>query len=189
MTIDFEALDRRTQRMGLGEPMTMKQTLVALRDEAPFRSAWSRALASLPYTAFRWEMPRLSAETLQAPFEAVVVDAPTLERPQDQHAFGQFFEQDDGADVVTTPNLGGDALLVIPRPRTQDPCYCHLASFLRGAPQAQIDALWRDVATATLERVANRTVWLSTAGGGVAWLHVRLDARPKYYAHRPYAQG
>ncbi|MGI9175867.1 MAG: DUF6940 family protein [Rhodothermales bacterium] len=25
-------------------------------------------------------------------------------------------------------------------------------------------------------------MWLSTAGGGVSWLHVRLDSRPKYYA-------
>jgi len=28
--------------------------------------------------------------------------------------------------------------------------------------------------------------WLSTAGGGVAWLHVRLDTRPKYYRYNPY---
>ncbi len=29
-------------------------------------------------------------------------------------------------------------------------------------------------------------VWLSTAGAGVSWLHVRLDDRPKYYGHGPY---
>jgi hypothetical protein len=28
--------------------------------------------------------------------------------------------------------------------------------------------------------------WLSTAGMGVPWLHVRLDDRPKDYGHRPY---
>jgi hypothetical protein len=36
------------------------------------------------------------------------------------------------------------------------------------------------------QRVSAKPVWLSTAGGGVAWLHVRLDDRPKYYAHAPY---
>jgi hypothetical protein len=30
-------------------------------------------------------------------------------------------------------------------------------------------------------------IWLSTAGMGVAWLHIRLDERPKYYSHKPYA--
>ena len=30
--------------------------------------------------------------------------------------------------------------------------------------------------------------WVSTAGGGVAWLHVRLDSAPKYYTHRPYTR-
>jgi hypothetical protein len=38
-------------------------------------------------------------------------------------------------------------------------------------------------------RVSTTPVWLSTAGAGVAWLHVRLDDRPKYYSHRPYTDG
>ncbi len=35
-------------------------------------------------------------------------------------------------------------------------------------------------------RVGDRPTWLSTAGHGVAWLHVRLDTRPKYYRYTPY---
>lgn len=27
------------------------------------------------------------------------------------------------------------------------------------------------------------------ASGGVAWLHVRLEGAPKYYAYRPYARA
>ena len=37
-------------------------------------------------------------------------------------------------------------------------------------------------------RVGARPVWLSTAGAGVSWLHVRLDDRPKYYGCGPYRQ-
>ena len=29
-------------------------------------------------------------------------------------------------------------------------------------------------------------LWLSTAGLGVYWLHLRLDTRPKYYSFQPY---
>ena len=28
--------------------------------------------------------------------------------------------------------------------------------------------------------------WLSTAGMGVSWLHVRLDSQPKYYGFAAY---
>ena len=38
------------------------------------------------------------------------------------------------------------------------------------------------------QTVNDKPTWLSTAGMGVAWLHVRLDQRPKYYAHRPYRE-
>ncbi len=37
-----------------------------------------------------------------------------------------------------------------------------------------------------LKRVSRKPVWLNTAGGGVAWLHVRLDDRPKYYGYQNY---
>jgi len=37
------------------------------------------------------------------------------------------------------------------------------------------------------DRLADTPLWLSTAGLGVSWLHVRLDTRPKYYRHRVYA--
>ncbi len=37
-----------------------------------------------------------------------------------------------------------------------------------------------------LARLNSKPVWLSTAGAGVSWLHVRLDDKPKYYGHAPY---
>ena len=47
-------------------------------------------------------------------------------------------------------------------------------------------ALWQAVGEAMARRVGSKPVWLSTAGAGVSWLHMRLDDRPKYYAHSPY---
>ncbi|MBX3248007.1 MAG: hypothetical protein KF901_12575 [Myxococcales bacterium] len=60
----------------------------------------------------------------------------------------------------------------------------------RGAV-AQVDALFAAVGAALCELRARTaaTVWLSTAGLGVDWLHVRLDARPKYYRHAPYKRA
>jgi hypothetical protein len=83
-------------------------------------------------------------------------------------------------------SLGGDAQLIVPSPRTEISAYGHLAAFLRQAPQRQLDAFWRVVSTAVQSRIGEKPLWLNTAGGGVAWLHVRLDSRPKYYGYAPY---
>jgi len=42
------------------------------------------------------------------------------------------------------------------------------------------------LAREALARLSDRPLWISTAGMGVNWLHVRLDSRPKYYRHAPY---
>lgn len=55
-------------------------------------------------------------------------------------------------------------------------------------PAAQILTLWQRVGAAMLDRVSGVPVWLSTAGAGVSWLHVRLDARPKYYGYAAYTK-
>jgi hypothetical protein len=48
------------------------------------------------------------------------------------------------------------------------------------------DALWIEVAEVHDGAMGEEPRWLSTSGLGVFWLHVRLDQRPKYYAHTPY---
>ena len=57
---------------------------------------------------------------------------------------------------------------------------------MRHAPAAQVHELWRAVGAAMQARLSPRPTWLSTAGMGVAWLHVRLDERPKYYGYALY---
>jgi hypothetical protein len=89
---------------------------------------------------------------------------------------------------VSFPNLGDDAFLVAPCPRTPLAAYPHLAAFARHAPDAQQHALWQAVSGALSRRLDQRPLWLSTSGLGVAWLHVRLDLRPKYYTFGPYRQ-
>lgn len=84
------------------------------------------------------------------------------------------------------PNLNGDAVLVGPCPVGPVKAYAHLAAFVREAPDAQKHALWKLVGELMERRLELTPDWLSTAGAGVPWLHVRLDRRPKYYSHAPY---
>ena len=160
----------------------------AWRDSEAFRSFFNGLLAQTPYSAMRWETPAVTTATASQPFECVVLDSPRLARHPDPKAFAEHF-LGDGPRVVRIANLGGDAVMVVPRPLVQEAAYGHLAAFVRQAPERQRDDLWRCVGEAMVARMSARPVWLSTAGAGVSWLHVRLDDRPKYYGHGPYRQG
>lgn len=162
---------------------------IALLAEAPaFREHLTRLLADNTARAFRWETPALSRSLASRPFECVVIDDPRLERTPDQAVFNAYFSGETrDALAVAVPNLGRTSELIVPRRIAEPRAYTHLAAFLRGAPDAQIHALWQCVATTVLRNLSEQPLWLSTAGAGVAWLHVRVDRVPKYYAHRPYA--
>lgn len=171
------------------QPATFADVLQGWRDDAVFRALFNAQLAGAPYAAFRWERPPVTDATLTSPFEFVLLDSPGLARRPDPKAFAEHFGGAPQAEIVVFPNLGGDAIMVVPCPVGALSAYGHLAAFVREAPESQRHALWRSVGEAMARRVGAKPVWLSTAGAGVAWLHVRLDDRPKYYGFAPYRQG
>jgi len=141
-------------------------------------------MRAAPFAAFRWETPPLTAATLHEPFACLLHDSPELDVTADPTDFQTYFQP--GMDVVTFDNLGADALLVVPCPTSSSANYSHIGAFHRTAPASQQHALWILVARSVRARPGLQPLWLSTAGGGVDWLHVRLDRRPKYYRHLPW---
>lgn len=164
---------------------TFEEVVRGWQSDAGFCSFFNSLLSEAPYTAFRWETPLVTGATLSQPFEFVLLDNPGLARRPDQEAFAEHFDQ-AGSGVVVFSNLGGDAIMVVPCPLAEPSAYGHLAAFVRLAPESQRHALWRAVGDAMIDRIGTKPVWLSTAGAGVSWLHVRLDDRPKYYGFGPY---
>ena len=169
-------------------PATYAEVVRGWQGDEDFRSLFNSILADSPYAALRWETPAVTAATISRPFEFVLLDSPGLARRPDAEAFAEHFRAGE-AGVVTFANLGGDAVLVVPCPVAEPSAYGHLAAFVRAAPAQQRQALWKSVGEAMARRVGAKPVWLSTAGAGVSWLHVRLDDRPKYYGYGPYRQG
>ncbi len=130
----------------------------------------------------------MTARNLARAFECVFVSSPLLARiPPDPSPFAEYFRP--GLSVVTFESLGKDALLVAPCPGPQGSNFAHLASFVATASEAQMSALWKSVGEALEKRIHAKPTWLSSAGLGVSWLHIRLDTRPKYYRHAPYKQS
>jgi hypothetical protein len=167
-------------------PVSRATAFAALVDDRSLRTALTEKLRASRYAAFAWEMPALSAATAELDATFAIIDSPTLARVQpDPSPFAAQLASCDR--VATFANLGGDAVLIVPSPRAA-PAATHLAAFVRSAPADVIDDLWSAVGQAVAQRRAAKPdpVWISTAGLGVYWLHVRLDDRPKYYRHRPF---
>lgn len=165
-------------------PLSYSEVIQLWQFDDMFGLWFSGLLASTVYKAYRWETPCVTRSTLDRPFEFVLLKCDQLERSVDRRAFASHFRP--GKQVVTFSNLGGDAVLVVPCPVGDVSIYGHLGSAIRNAPTDQMVELWREVAIAMENRIGSKPVWLSTAGMGVSWLHVRLDDRPKYYGYAPY---
>lgn len=159
------------------------------REDAQFRSLFNDLLARSRFAAFRWEIPPITASAVMRHFEFVLLDSPALAQRADPHRFAEHFVDASDTGVAVFSNVGGDAILIAPCPTASLTCYAHFAAFVRGAPEWQQQTLWRRVGEATEARVGIKPVWLSTAGAGVAWMHVRLDDRPKYYGYDPYRRA
>lgn len=173
-----------------GSPMPFRRFFELLQANEGFADWYSAELAAFDAEAFYWELPPLTIATIGRDAEFVLIEAPSLARFAPEPApFAQHFARAPGEDVIVFPNLGGDAVMVVPCPRGPDEHYPHLAAFLRSAETRQVRTLWRTTAQEMLRSIGERPTWLSTAGGGVAWLHVRLDSRPKYYSYEPYRRS
>lgn len=158
--------------------------LRALKEDANFREVIQEEMRSAPFVAFRWETPPLTSATTGQAFECLLHDSPGLDVRADPTDFETYFEP--GLEVVSFKNLGADALLIVPCPISPTANYSHIGAFHRSAPQQQLHLFWIAVAQTVTSRLGPQPLWLSTAGGGVDWLHMRVDDRPKYYRHAPW---
>ncbi len=167
-------------------PVPYADVIHQWQNDAGFRTFFIDLLVDSPFSAFRWETPPITTATANQPFEFVLLDSPDLASDPDSAAFAEHFKVMVPGGVVEFPNLGRDAIMVVPCPDDPLSDYGHLAAFLRHSRKSQQHSLWKLVGAAMQRRLGPKPVWLSTAGGGVAWLHVRLDDRPKYYGYAPY---
>lgn len=178
--LKYRILQRRS-------PVSFRELFHLLEIDSDFAQWYARTLADCTLEAFFWEHPPLTTDTFDDEAEFVLIESPTLASLRPEPApFESQFARNPGADVITFPNLGGDALLVVPKPLSFINAYTHFATFVRNAPETQVRSLLKVAAQELRENLSTRPRWLSTAGLGVSWLHLRLDTTPKYYSYAPY---
>lgn len=146
---------------------------------------FNQALINSAFDSFFWEVKPISIKSINQDFEFVIVNSEALKKisPNSSH-FEKYFTKND--TVVNFSNLSGDAELIVPTPMSSTTKYAHIADFVRTAKQHQRLDFWKKVVKTYSNHIGNETKWLSTSGLGVAWLHVRIDSKPKYYQHLEY---
>lgn len=152
-----------------------------------FQASFGALLRGFDAPSFFWEVAPVTAGTLDQPFEFAVIPAAPPGAPDRETFAAQFGAGDEGDEgAVAFRNLGGDARLVTASPAQEGADYRDLAAFLRNAPAAQQNALWRVLSTTIREALSDRPIWVLVAGRGVFWVHLRIEGRPKYYRFAPF---
>jgi len=156
-----------------------------MKTSQSFIHFYNDLLKNSKFEAFFWEVKPVTQDTLQDPFEFVLVNSTALKSIKaDNLSFKKYFVSNK--KVVSFPNLGGDAQLIVPTPDGDITNFSHLANFIRIPYNNTIVEFWEKVATQYEQAIGAQPKWLSTSGLGVHWLHVRIDSRPKYYQFQAY---
>jgi hypothetical protein len=171
-----------------GKYLSFKEVFVLWKESEAFRTFYNTILVDTALLAFFWEHPPITKSTQNEAYEFILTNSPHhLNVKADIQPFQGHFKQNES--VISFWNLGRDALLIVPCSIVVLDSYAHLSVFVRNAPQKQIDLFWKIVGTKCLEEIKEQAIWLSTAGLGVFWLHIRLDSYPKYYRYLPYKKN
>lgn len=168
-----------------GNPVSNQRFLQQLMDESSFRLFYNEFLIGLGFEAFFWENKPMLNSNLDTKYECNVINSDFLAgKSPDVQTFRSYFKEDQ--EVVSFPNLGKDAQLIAPCPVNQNEGYAHIGTFIREAPEPQMQDFWQTVGEEMLNEMKDEPRWLSTSGLGVFWLHARIDSVPKYYQTKEY---
>ncbi|MCE7996859.1 MAG: hypothetical protein HEP71_33165 [Roseivirga sp.] len=168
-----------------GQLLSNREFIDLLSSSDSFIQFFNELLKTSPYEGYFWELKPVNENSLNEALEFVLVESNRIaqKRPDPR----PFLEHLEGLQwAAAFGNLGKNAQLVAPAIAGKPRQYAHIAGFVRNAPDEQIKAFWQLVGQEFEKSIGPENKWLSTAGFGVSWLHVRIDQRPKYYRHKAY---
>ncbi|MFK7972652.1 MAG: hypothetical protein AB8F95_19940 [Bacteroidia bacterium] len=181
-------LKKRYQLLAGANVISFKDFIQALKSDPAFCSTFNTILKGCEMDKFYFETPVVDRNSLNNPFEFVLIESNSLSNTPNPLAFSQYLDTEEL--IVSFLNLGKDAMLVVPTQQleVEASAYAHIGSFVKEKDNKEQQAgLWKRVGEEYEKALYKQPVWLSTAGNGVAWLHVRICEEPKYYQHAVYA--
>ena len=171
-----------------GLKMTKLEVIDNWINNNEFREFYNNILVENEYKGYHWENIPITKTDQGEDYEFVLIKNERLEQLNpEKETFKEYFNGKD--KIVCFPNIRGDAMLIVPTPMSEAKNYTHIGRFVRNGPEDQIDELWKVMGEAYKESIGEERKWLSTAGLGVYWLHIRIDTKPKYYRYGPYRKA
>ena len=172
-----------------GADLAYREVLSLWEQDQEFLDFYLSIFRQSGFESYVWETPPVTTDSLIRKFEFVLINNPTAACAPDHDTFMEYFDsQGQHNGVVVFPNLGGDAMLVVPSPSSDSINYSGLSKFYSEAPVDQQRSLWQVVAGEIRSKVSAEKIWVSVAGGGISWLHIRIDTVPKYYRYSSYTE-
>ncbi len=172
-----------------GKELTFREVLNLWENDQLFVDFYLSLFKKYGFSSYIWETPPISTNSLDQAFEFVILNSPRSSQIPDVNTFYEYFDKNTKNNgIVSFLNLGHDAMLVVPSPLRVGSDYSDLVEFFTNAPLDQQRALWKVTAHEIKIKLSSDNLWVSVAGGGISWLHIRLDDQPKYYRYTPYSK-
>lgn len=168
-----------------GKELSNRDFLNLITGSDNFIHFFNDLLKDSAFEGYFWEVKPVNEKNLEESFEFVLVESIRIaQKRPDPRPFQEHLEKEQYASAFA--NLSGNAQLIAPSIKGKPRQYAHIAGFVRNAPPEQLIVFWKLVGQEFQKSIGPESKWLSTAGFGVNWLHVRIDSRPKYYRFKPY---
>ena len=142
---------------------------------------------TINYNSYFLECPKMNADTLNDEFEFIIYDAKNKFENKSAN-FDIFCPYSDNHLSFSMKSYSGNTL-IIPNYMKGTPCvnYLNISNFLKNSLDEQIVDLFYLISDNLKKEInSGKTVWLSTHGLGIPWLHIRIDYYPTYYSHKKY---
>jgi len=116
------------------------------------------------------------------------INANSLSGVQNYLPFSEYIKKSKNKYATAFTNLSGDTILIIPMPR-KDKNFASIKDFIDNASLKQQQKLWQMVSKCAIHALSKyKQIYISTHGYGVAYLHIRICYRPKYYGESKLLQ-
>lgn len=165
------------------ELMKLSRTL-----QIKFYKLIQRVLHNSPYSQYLLEFAPVSWNTISTTIlEFVLIPTRGLFQTSNINTYKEYGIDtiNRSKDIIHFPNLSKDTLLICPcyNRKYNINSYSHIGSFFQSNNTKQQLNLLKYMFTVyayILQYRPNKIYYMSTHGKGVAWLHIRIDSKPKY---------
>ena len=140
--------------------VTYRQFLHKIQSEESFRREFINVLKNSRFKTYFFETPKVTKQSLDDKFEFILSAADELRNVgADKVTFQDYFRKCKDSPVITFPNLGNNAVLVVPCPGAEEgklDQYSSLGPFMREIDRNQVNQFWIEAARTMLLTVEQK---------------------------------